>query len=121
MLARQWPIYVALACKWCGITIASMRRYRMDAAVNDDTLPKLAGDFALVSVTIGGATSAAPECSAWQERFEDASWRGRIDQCAQFSGTCHDAGQRADDLRDAVESLRIFATAAPLGLTGAAS
>jgi len=40
----------------------------MEAAVNDDT-PKLAGDFALTSVRIGGAISAAPECSAWQEHF----------------------------------------------------
>jgi hypothetical protein len=40
----------------------------MHAAVSDDT-PKLAGDFALVSVTIGGAISEAPECSAWQEHF----------------------------------------------------
>jgi hypothetical protein len=42
MLTRDWPIYVALARK--------MPRHhdRMDAAVNDDTLPKLAGDLALV-------------------------------------------------------------------------
>jgi hypothetical protein len=63
MLTREWPIYGALARKWCGY------HDRRGAAVNDDTLPKLAGDLALVSAY--NRRRCLAECSAWQERFKE--------------------------------------------------